>query len=173
MNTIQLSLAMSQNKVTKKTFQGVFPSDGLPKNIIKPATVIANTDPSSKPGKHWVAFYFPKRGNAEYFDSSGQFPCNKKFVNFLKKNSASFKFNKKRLQGSFSSTCGHYCAVYLLSRSKGKTMKEFLSKFSETDLISNDLNIARLFETNFHIPQYGGGDGKKYIVFNQTCKPIK
>jgi hypothetical protein len=172
MNTIQLSLAMSQNKVTKKTFQGIFPSDGLPKKIIKPATVIANTDPSSKPGQHWVAFYFPKRGNAEYFDSSGQFPCNKKFEIFLKKNSASFKFNKKRLQGSLSSTCGHYCAVYLLSRCKGKTMDKFLTKFSETDLIDNDLKIAKLFKTNFRTLQYGAGGTKKYIVCNQTCKPL-
>lgn len=33
--------------------------------------VITNTDTSDGPGKHWVTFYFPKRGPYEFFDSLG------------------------------------------------------------------------------------------------------
>ena len=36
--------------------------------------IIFNTDTSQGPGKHWVTFYFPKRGSYESFDSLGQTP---------------------------------------------------------------------------------------------------
>ena len=48
--------------------------------------MVANTDPSSKPGTHWVAFYFPSKGKGEFFDSYGHPPIyyNNSFKNFLK-----------------------------------------------------------------------------------------
>ncbi len=45
--------------VTSKMFCGVFPSNKLPQTVIKyPCRFVANTNPSDKPGTHWVAFYF-------------------------------------------------------------------------------------------------------------------
>ena len=69
MNTIEL------NDILKKhidNFIGVFPSDKIPKiPRRRPVSLICNTDPSSKSGKHWVAFYFPNDDSApiEFFDS--------------------------------------------------------------------------------------------------------
>ena len=38
---------------------GVFPSDLIPDHMEKyPNCFIVNTDPSSMPGQHWVAYYF-------------------------------------------------------------------------------------------------------------------
>ena len=44
--------------MTSKTFCGVFPSDKLPQTIEKyPCGIVANTDPSDKPGEHWIALF--------------------------------------------------------------------------------------------------------------------
>ncbi len=57
MNTVQLTVAM--DKITYDTyFLGVLPCDYLPKTPLKdlPAMVIFNTDPSTEPGQHWLAY---------------------------------------------------------------------------------------------------------------------
>ena len=59
MNTLQLKRALERNTFTKKIFGGVFAADELPKVITSPCGFVANTDPSTEPGTHWVAFYFP------------------------------------------------------------------------------------------------------------------
>ena len=60
MNTIQIVHALEQDPITSNKFCGVFPCDKLPETIDKyPCGFVANTDPSGKPGTHWVAFYFP------------------------------------------------------------------------------------------------------------------
>ena len=51
---------------------GVFPADRLPSRITQfPRGLVANTDPSTKPGMHWVAMYFPDASTSEFFDSYG------------------------------------------------------------------------------------------------------
>ena len=53
-------------------FQGVYPSDKLPTNVSSyPALFIAIVDASDMPGSHWLAFYFTKDREGEFFDSYG------------------------------------------------------------------------------------------------------
>jgi hypothetical protein len=33
---------------------------------------VCNTDPSTKPGRHWIAIYVDEDGGREYFDSFGR-----------------------------------------------------------------------------------------------------
>ena len=86
MNTAEITRALEQDPITSKSFLGVFPSDKLPQPLDKhPCGFVANTDPSSKPGMHWVAFYFPSEGEGEFFDSYGRSPeYYKSFKNFFK-----------------------------------------------------------------------------------------
>ena len=70
MNTLQIKRALERNAFTKKIFGGVFAADELPKLNTFPCGFVANTDPSTEPGTHWVAFYFPSRDKGEFFDSS-------------------------------------------------------------------------------------------------------
>lgn len=149
MNTLQINTILKKNLKTRKFFRGVFASDTLPKILSKPAIVIANTDSSNLPGTHWVAFYFNSKGNAEYFDSSGQYPHKKEFITFLRRNSKRFTFNKHQLQGQFSNTCGHYCMVYSLYKSSNKTLKQFQKKFSKRNFILNDFKILKMFTNSF------------------------
>ena len=58
------------------TFLGVFPSERLPKQVRKyPASLIANTDPASKPEQHWIVMYFPEKTKNEFLDSYGLPPA--------------------------------------------------------------------------------------------------
>ena len=57
--------------IQKKIFDGVFPADEVPKLNTFPCGFVANTDPSTEPETHWVAFYFPSREKGEFFDSYG------------------------------------------------------------------------------------------------------
>ena len=72
MNTLQIKRALERNAFTKKIFGGVFAADEVPQIIDTfPYGFVANTDPSTEPGTHWVAFYFPSRDKGEFFDSYG------------------------------------------------------------------------------------------------------
>ena len=76
MNTLQIKRALERDTFTKKIFGGVFAADELPKLMNTfPCGFVANTDPSTEPGMHWVAFYFPSREKGEFFDSYG-YPLN-------------------------------------------------------------------------------------------------
>ena len=90
MDTIQLTLILRKDKFTRGVFQGVYPSDKLPASVSQyPALYIANVDTSDKPGSHWVAFYFTKEQEGEFFDSYGAPPrkYSGTFTTFLNNNS--------------------------------------------------------------------------------------
>ena len=120
MNTAQITHALEQDPVTSKKFCSVFPSDKLPQTIDRyPCGFVANTDPSSGPGTHWVAFYFPSEEKGEFFDSYGHAPeyYRKSFGDFLK--SRAWDFNRRKLQSAWSDVCGQYCIFYLSHRARG------------------------------------------------------
>ena len=56
MNTKQLWNALCLNQITNNYFDGIFSSDTLKEISEKPILIICNTDPSNKPGEHWVLF---------------------------------------------------------------------------------------------------------------------
>ena len=70
MNTLQIERLLKKDLKSKTIFKKVCALDQLEKPTFSSAYVI-NSDPSSKPGEHWVAVYFDKRGRGEYFDSYG------------------------------------------------------------------------------------------------------
>lgn len=150
MNTVQIMNVMNNNKIMKTYFKGVFSCDKLPKyKIKKTACYIINTDPSSKPGTHWVAIFFPKKGYAEYFDSFGFEPKIKSIIKFIMNNSSHYTYNKKQLQNIFSSVCGNYCCEYLLHRCKGKVKSLFLKKYNSKNTANNDVITMKHFKSNF------------------------
>ena len=75
MNTQELREILSKNAYTKSGFGGVYPSDLLPATLKEfPTSIVANVDSSTKPGSHWVAFYFTNDKKGEFFDSYGLSP---------------------------------------------------------------------------------------------------
>ena len=68
MNTKQLWNALILNPVTNKYFDGIFSIDTLQDIKEKPTLIICNTDPSYKPGEHWILFFFYNK-SVDFFDS--------------------------------------------------------------------------------------------------------
>ena len=59
MNTKQLWNALCLNPITNKYFP-------LTEITEKPVLIICNTDPSNKPGEHWVLFFF-RENSVDFF----------------------------------------------------------------------------------------------------------
>lgn len=149
MDSLQINKCMLLNRNTSKLFKGVYARNRIPRKISsKPCFLIINTDPAHKSGSHWIAMYIPKNGRAEYFDSYGNPPYLKIFINFMLRHSSGYKYSTQQLQNMFSSYCGMYCCEYILHRCLGHSYQSFISKFTNST-IRNDEKIINEFQKHF------------------------
>lgn len=158
MNSSEIRKILKSDAAVAPTFLGVFPIDRLP-NIQQrqPSSLVANTDTSDGPGKHWLAMYFDGQGKGIYFDSYGQGPCTI-FEKFMEKNSYVWRYNTIRLQGPVSSTCGQYCIYFLVHVCRGHSLKEVTDAFdghsdndeAVTDFVNNYFNVdTEVLDTDY------------------------
>ena len=121
-------MGFKETAQTDSQFVGVFARDEVPLIIDQiPAIIIANTDPSTKSGSHWILFYFDNNGNVEYFDSLGKTLTHyhKDFFKIIKNNCNYYsRVVKNRIQPVNTTLCGHYCLYYANSRCVEKIIKE-------------------------------------------------
>jgi hypothetical protein len=128
--TSEIERAAGTDPLQRKHFLGVFASDELPQRIHSfPASLVVNTDPISKPGRHWIAYYFDQQQRLDYFDSQGLPPLSGRLARFAKQNSWDIGFCDKPLQGFHSAACGYYCIAFLALRSRGYTLKNIISLY--------------------------------------------
>ncbi len=140
MNTAQLLRCVQQDELLKRYCAGVFARDTVPSRVDNlPICYIVNTDPISKPGKHWYAVFFYEDGSRECFDSYGRTPSK-----------SGYSYNSVRIQGPLSSTCGQYCLYYLCHKVRGKNMKQIVNDFSQ-DYVLNDLCVTEYVNRNFDL----------------------
>ena len=163
MNTLQIKRALERDTFTKKIFGGVFAADELPKIMNTfPCGFVANTDPSTEPGTHWVAFYFPSREKGEFFDSYGYPPEHYGFESYKIET-----WNKHKLQSSWSNVCGQYCIFYLYHKSRGYSMSKIVNLFTDNTSI-NDCNVACYVKKHFNVVI----ENQPVCGLNQWCKPL-
>ena len=149
MDSREIALVLSRDRFTRHHFRGVFASDELPRQTLpRPSALVVNTDPSTKPGRHWLAVYITRDGTAEYFDSYGRTPWLPSVQSFLAKNGKGAVYNHRRLQGIFSTVCGQYCTFFLMHRCRGWNMATILNLFSN-DLSENDRAVNEFIRTRF------------------------
>ena len=164
MNSLQLKRALERNTYTKKTFRGVFAADEMPTLDTFPCGFVANTDPSTEPGTHWVSFYFPSRDKGEFFDSYG-YPPEYYGEPFKAYNVETI--NSHKLQSSWSEVCGHYCIFYLYHRSRGYSMSKIVNMFSSNTTI-NDCKVSCYVKKHFNVVI----DNQPDCGLMQCCKPL-
>ena len=110
------SLLISALWGTHIKYLGVFAIDQIPITLTHyPCAYVANTDPISKPGQHWTAFYHLSPTELEFFDSYGSPPHEYEFP--VPPNLTSLLYNSYPLQSPHSTVCGQYCIFYLIQRS--------------------------------------------------------
>jgi hypothetical protein len=105
--------------------------------------VIANTDTSDGPGKHWVTFYFPKQGPYEFFDSLGKKP-NDYNVGFETVLTNKFWMVCDPIQDTKSDTCGLYCVYYIITKCTGRTIKDIVKPFNVYNRQWNDIYVKNV-----------------------------
>jgi len=116
-------------------FDGVFSIDTLPDD---PHLLVCNTDPSDKPGRHWICICIEdERG--EFFDSFGHRPI-AAFERYMNRHCSYWTYNRKQIQSVVSRFCGHYCIYYCILRSKGIDMTKVVHSFTN-DTGLNDVLV--------------------------------
>jgi hypothetical protein len=133
MNTDQIDRILKRNV---DCFDGVFSCDRLPN---EPRLLVCNTDPSNRPGEHWIAICVDYRGRGEYFDSFGREPSDN-FRRYMNRHCVNWIYNDRQLQSVASRFCGHYCIYYCLLRSRGLDMRRIVGSFTN-DTGFNDVMV--------------------------------
>jgi hypothetical protein len=140
MNTYEINNYLKN----EKCYIGTFPRDKLPKYKVNNCALIINTDPSYKPGEHWVAIFI-KNNYGIYYDCFGNPPLNQEILKFLNFNcSNGWSYNKLIIQtpSIYSNTCGHYCIWFVLCMCNNLSFNDFISIFNNTFI--NDIIIKIL-----------------------------
>ena len=164
MKTPDLERILSTILKDKVNFLGVFARDGIP-NVINsyPACFVANTDPSSEPGTHWVAFFLESPTKIEFFDSYGFHPS---VYGFTQKVTT---YNHFQFQTLKSTVCGQYCIFFLYSRSI--CCRSIETHFSKSNLNWNDSKVdkwVRSIHSNSHLPSHPCTTS--HCIQSCTCK---
>lgn len=136
MNTDEIDAFVRRDGGCRAMFQGVFSVDTLPN---KPRLLVCNTDPSYKPGRHWIAIYVSYDGRGEYFDSFG-LPPNSTFEHYMNVHCRKWTWNTRQLQNLTSSVCGYYCCFYCLLRCRGFDLNRIVRLFTR-DTVFNDFIV--------------------------------
>lgn len=150
MNGLEIEALMTRDKHVAPFFVGVYAADTLPRRLHKtPALLICNTDPISKPGRHWVAFHIDKNRVGEYWDSYGMPPIVPQHRQFLNRLCRKWSYNNKECQAIDSQVCGEYCVLYLVHKAHGYSLGTFVKKLFTTDPHKNDNTVRKLFHRMF------------------------
>lgn len=112
-DTLQLLRALKTDPHTKVFNTGVYAADRVPSRLPNNFIFIMNTDPSNRPGQHWVlVFRKDVSSPAVFFDSYGKRPS----VYFKSWNRFdSFKRSKEDFQQRHSDVCGDH-VLYVARR---------------------------------------------------------
>ena len=132
------------DRILKKNcalYRGVYASDELPTIIRRPSVIVANTEPASHQGEHWVCLYFDEEGHGEFFDSFGM-PRKIVFKRYMDENCIAWTFNNKRMQSIVSKFCGHYCIWFCLMKNRNVAMYELVRTMTN-DTGLNDYSVHR------------------------------
>jgi hypothetical protein len=122
----QIETYLKEHKAQR--FLGCFASDKLPENPPVNSSLIANIDPSTKPGSHWIALLHLNSATqaAYFFDSYGLDEKHidryvndyTNFYRYLSKYSlGAFKRNTEDYQNMGTDVCGEYSSFAVLNGS--------------------------------------------------------
>ncbi len=149
MDTRQIASILYSRSATQSIFRGVYPLDRI-NQCQGQGVYVCNTDPSDKPGQHWVTIAISEDGSGEYFDSFGLPPQQEEFSQFLNKNTSTWTYNSGCLQHPLSTVCGHYCVLYVLNYAKGRSLDHLLAKFDK-NLLENDYVVHEYVNSAFGV----------------------
>ena len=152
MDETQISKILFQDKFTKFNFVGVFPKNRIPLTTKFPANYIINLDNYGNPGTHWIAVHINYKYISIFCSFGNNYLNDGYFLSFI--NYFSDKkiiYSNIQIQGISSFTCGLYCCLFILIKSRGYSYHEFLNIFNHNSLYKiNDTAICEYFKNKFN-----------------------
>ena len=125
-------------------FLGCFGTNNLPKALPQfPCSLIVNTDPTTKPGDHWLGLVLTKN-KCFFFDSFGLGIMDLNIKIFLKQYYKKVSINNHCIQHLNSDKCGLYCIAFIKHVNSTMTYEKFISKFNLYNLLGNDNVVLSL-----------------------------
>ena len=115
-------------------FNGVYFRDNLPKTI-KNGAYVVNLDEYTDAGTHWIALYV-KNNEVVYFNSFGVEHAPKEIKRFIGHKNT--KTNIFRIQADNSIMCRYFCIGFIDFMFAGRSLIDFASLFSPSDVKKND-----------------------------------
>ena len=145
----ELYKIISQDKTVRMGFQGIRSADELPARLQCDQSLIFNASDSDEIGTHWLCLYQNSNTELEMFDSCGNSPS---FYNLQDKlpYSRTIAYNKRKLQGVYSSVCGVYCMQYLFYKSRGYPTSKIVNDLFSADLNQNDRRTIDYIKTLYN-----------------------
>jgi hypothetical protein len=116
---------------------------------------------------NWLAIFIYCHGVCEYFESFALKPIIRDHILFMKNNCKKVISNKKCLQSLESSLCGHYCCLFILLRSVGMSMTNFVKLYKTRDCYKNDSKTILAFMSMFG--SYKGKSKMNIKTLNNMC----
>lgn len=170
MNTLNIERYLRvglANSLYAHDFKGVLPKEYAQQvlrrlHIGERFCMVANTQPSTHEGEHWVAYLYDGR-TLEFFDSYGNHPAVLRMP-YVKK--MPMIWNRRSVQSWDSDVCGQFCIYYLCKRARNVSMSAIVNPFSSTDLHGNDRLVAKFACRKFKLCSGSSSDGTSCM---QTC----
>lgn len=144
LSTTVLDLLAKQDCQLRRTFQGVYAADRLPRHGPEGGYIV-NTDPHDQPDLHWLGLWVD-RNTCQVFDSCG-LPLrvyDDPDLQLWLSQFATVVRSDKTLQALDIMACGHYVLQYLKFKAHGMDMVTFLTFWSDTDFVGNDRVVGQL-----------------------------
>jgi hypothetical protein len=119
MNSADIVTLLNWDPIFRQFFQDAFSADNtLPST---PCLLVCNTDPSTKPDRHWIAIYVDEEGRGEYFDF-GRSP----------ERDSEDNMNEQAVQQETVTECyyiGSFCVFYMycLFRCRGVDLNDIVN----------------------------------------------
>lgn len=133
------SLEINKQLRNEPDFFGVYARDRLPRKTPRPSGLVINTDRSTEPGSHWIAYFIDAVGHAEIFDPlASEIPKNE-ILDFVKRNNSGLgtAANVVPFQSDTSSKCGQFCVFYLKNRLNGRSLCEIHALLSRSAAVND------------------------------------
>ena len=147
MDTDTLNNVLFSNPFTRNRFLGTFPACAPICTRKKIYGFITNTEKHDESGEHWCAWWV-KKDHAVFFDSFGRPPTDEAFPRDFRKLAGRFKscsYIDLPVQLPGTTSCGHFCADFIYRMCRGKSVTNFLLKYSEIG--ANDDIVRKIFKT--------------------------
>lgn len=145
MDTLQLLEAIRSDESMRSMSLGVVPIDCLPDRKRTPSYLIANTDPSDKPGLHWILLHFPTPETVHLFDSYGRTPTGR-LLEYMRP--LQYSHTMRVVQSYTSTTCGMHCLYMAWHLARGFSMHSVIESYSR-DTVANDVMVTQFYRSRF------------------------